>query len=77
VTARGWEILAAFAVGCVAYWAWMARYRPTAPCRWCRGRKKVGNRKRWRKRKRCRRCGGTGERTVWGAGFMGGKRWGE
>ena len=75
MTARGWEILAAVAVARGAVWAWMAKYRPKAPCRWCRGQKKVGTSERWRERK-CWRCGGTGERTVLGAGlFHGG--WGK
>jgi hypothetical protein len=76
LTARGWELLAAVAGVRAAVWLWMARYRPTAPCRWCRGQKKVGTSKRWRER-RCWRCGGTGQRTVWGARMLRGGRWGK
>jgi hypothetical protein len=77
LTARGWELLAAAAAVLVAVWVWRAIYRPTAPCRWCRGRKKVGSSKRWRKRT-CRFCKDTpGERMTWGARMLRGGRWGK
>jgi DnaJ-class molecular chaperone len=77
LTDRGWGILIAFAAAGVVVWAWRAKYRPKAPCLRCRGSKRVGTSKRWRDRK-CKRCGGTGERMVLGAGlFNGGRGWGK
>jgi hypothetical protein len=58
----------------VISWLWMVIFRPIAPCRWCRGRKRVGTRKRWRERKYCKHCGDTGKRMVLGSGLFHGDR---
>jgi len=77
MTARGWEILLAVAGARGAVWLWMAIYRPTAPCRWCRGKRRAGNSKRWRDLD-CSHCNNKRTRTTWGARLVrGGNRWGK
>lgn len=45
----------------VLLWLWRAIFRPKAPCRWCRGRRRAGNSRMWRDLK-CSHCGDTGQR---------------
>ena len=61
----------------VLLWLGRAIFRPMAPCRWCRGRKRVGDRKRWRNLEwsHCDK----GERMRWGARLVRGqgRGWGK
>ena len=70
------ELVLAVGGGYVAIWLWRARYRPMAPCRWCGGQGKKGDRERWRNLD-CKHCGNTGERMTWGARLVHGRRWGK
>ena len=58
-------------------WLWRAIFRPMAPCRWCRGKGKAGDRKRWRNLE-CKHCD-KGERMTLGARIVRGqgRGWGK
>jgi hypothetical protein len=63
----------------VLLWLGRAIFRPMAPCRWCRGRFRAGDRSRWRNLK-CSHCVETpGERMTLGARIVRGqgRRWGK
>jgi len=55
-----------------------AIFRPMAPCRWCRGRRRAGSRRRWRNLD-CSHCGNTGERMTLGGRIVRGqgRGWGK
>lgn len=75
MTGRGWEMLGAVILAGLVAYGWRAKYRPWSPCRWCRGRGRVGSAQRWRP---CSHCNGSGRRMTWGARMVrrGRKRWG-
>jgi hypothetical protein len=69
LTATGWLILIATPLG---VWLGRAIFRPMAPCRWCRGRSRAGDRKRWRDLD-CSHCGNTRKRMTWGGKLVRGQ----
>ena len=62
----------------VLLWLGRAIFRPMAPCRWCRGKRRAGDRRRWRNLD-CSHCGNTGERMTLGARIVRGqgRGWGK
>jgi hypothetical protein len=77
MTGSVWEIAAVVALPFAALWLWRAIFRPMAPCRWCRGRSRAGDRRRWRNLD-CSHCD-KGQRMTLGARIVRwqGRGWGK
>ena len=75
LTATGWFILIGTPLG---VWAWFAFFRPMGPCPDCKGRRRIGTSKRYRKVE-CERCGNSGEQMRLSARIVRGqgRRWGK
>jgi hypothetical protein len=76
--AQLWEAAAIVAVPFAAVWLGRAIFRPMAPCRWCRGRRRAGDSERWRNLN-CSHCGNTGQRMTLGGRIVRGqgRGWGK
>jgi hypothetical protein len=76
VNGGGWEIAVIVALPFAVAWFGRAIFRPMAPCRWCRGRRRAGSRRRWRNLD-CSHCGNSGQRMTWGGRLFRGDQWGK